>query len=220
MGEAAKSGLKQTTGASKTDVMSQDGATKAFASSELFRYLPDEYTVMYSPNKMFRIVVFNSGAFGCYVTSGGAASFSFDKNGKMTKGDVPAEMVSGLTQNLGSSASGIPSEKAVNDALFGVGQKYINLKAQRAVGTTYTNSSKKAIFLSVKLQGNTPKTPQVTDIFVDGSIVSSFTNPGYTDSSTGLSTQGAVAIIPQGAEYYVASSQGGTTVLEWKEMRA
>lgn len=31
LGDAAKSGISQTTGTSKTDVMSQDGATKAFA---------------------------------------------------------------------------------------------------------------------------------------------------------------------------------------------
>lgn len=226
MGEAAKSDVVQVAGASKISVISQDGATKAFASSELFRYLPNEYTVIYSPNKTYRIVVFNDGAFGSYLTDGGAAIVSFDKTGKMTKGEIPASMVSGLSQTLGVSATAIPSEKAVSDAIakqktdletalynqrpLGMGQLWRDVTFARSAGVSYPNNKNRSIEVNVRTERLTGSGVAGITLECDGLVISS-------NRVSGSGSQAFVsAVIPDKSSYKV--SVEGSTIFQWSEL--
>lgn len=215
LGEAAKSDVVQVAGASKISVISQDGATKAFASSEFFRYLPNEYTVIYSPNKTYRIVVFNDGAFGSYLTDGGAAIVSFDKTGKMTKGEIPASMVSGLSKTLGVSPSAIPSEKAVSDALdkqkpLGMGQSWRDVTFARSAGVAYPNNKNRTIKVNVRTERLTGSGVGGISLECDGLVIAS-------NRVSGAGTQAFVSEpIPAGSDYKITVE--GTTIFQWSEL--
>ena len=215
LGEAAKSDVVQGGGSSKTSVISQDGSTKAFASSEFFRYLPNEYTVIYSPNKTYRIVVFNDGAFGSYLTDGGVAIVSFDKTGKMTKGEIPASMVSGLSKTLGVSSSAIPSEKAVSDALdnqrpLGMGQLWRDVTFARSAGVSYPNNKNRSIEVNVRTERLTGSGVAGITLECDGLVISS-------NRVSGSGSQAFVsAVIPDKSSYKV--SVEGSTIFQWSEL--
>ncbi|WP_247715387.1 phage tail protein [Morganella morganii] len=215
LGEAAKSDVAQGAGTSKTTVISQDGATKSFASSEFFRYLPNEYTVIYSPNKTYRIVVFNDGAFGSYLTDGGVAIVSFDKTGKMTKGEIPTDKISGLKQSLGSGADTIPSEKAVSDALdkqkpLGMGQSWRDVTFARSAGVTYQNTKNRSIEINVRTERLTGSGVAGITLECDGIVISS-------NRVSGAGTQAFVsAVIPDKSNYRVAVE--GSTIFQWSEL--
>ncbi|HCR4016118.1 TPA: hypothetical protein OOF36_000320 [Morganella morganii] len=215
LGEAAKSDVVQVAGASKISVISQDGATKAFASSEFFRYLPNEYTVIYSPNKTYRIVVFNDGAFGSYLTDGGTGIVSFDKTGKMTKGEIPASMVSGLSKTLGVSPSAIPSEKAVSDALdkqkpLGMGQSWRDVTFARSAGVAYPNNKNRTIKVNVRTERLTGSGVGGISLECDGLVIAS-------NRVSGAGTQAFVSEpIPAGSDYKITVE--GTTIFQWSEL--
>ncbi|MEY1422448.1 hypothetical protein AB7038_01380 [Morganella morganii] len=215
LGEAAKSDVVQVAGSSKISVISQDGATKAFASSEFFRYLPNEYTVIYSPNKTYRIVVFNDGAFGSYLTDGGVAIVSFDKTGKMTKGEIPTDKISGLKQSLGSGTDTIPSEKAVSDALdkqkpLGMGQSWRDVTFARSAGVAYPNNKNRSIEVNVRTERLTGSGVAGITLECDGLVISS-------NRVSGSGAQAFVsAVIPDKSSYKV--SVEGSTIFQWSEL--
>lgn len=97
----------------------------------------------------------------------------------------------------------------------GGGQTWQNVKAARALGTTYTNSTGKPIFVSVAVVwGNATGSVTLT---IDGIIVQKFwSNPDSSDMSMSVS-----AIVPSGSTYSVAqTSNVAAGVIEyWAELR-
>ena len=94
---------------------------------------------------------------------------------------------------------------------LGNGQSWQNLSGSRSVGTTYTNSTGKPIFVSIIMQQNGASTP--TDaLFVNGIVVAKQTHVVLGDSQT-LS-----AIVPNGSTYEILSVSG-TFIEQWLELR-
>tara|TARA_R110000803_G_scaffold62961_1_gene123424 strand:- start:53 stop:880 length:828 start_codon:yes stop_codon:yes gene_type:complete len=98
---------------------------------------------------------------------------------------------------------------SAENARIGVGQTWQNVKASRALGTTYTNSTGKPI--QVSIVGNVGYT--TASLYVAGLLVSQMTNqfgdrPLYSFLST---------IVPDGVSYYVTSPI--FTILHWSELR-
>jgi len=91
---------------------------------------------------------------------------------------------------------------------LGQGQSWSDVKASRALSTTYTNST--ALPIAVSVSTNTQNTSRVS-ITVDGSV--RVHNGIYT---SGDGQQGAVAIVPSGSTYLVATLGG---VQYWQELR-
>src|SRR5699024_3080270 len=54
-----------------------------------------------------------------------------------------------VVQGTGSSTTDVMSQKAVSDQLLGVGQTWQNVTAQRELDVTYTNTTGRAISVSV-----------------------------------------------------------------------
>ena len=97
---------------------------------------------------------------------------------------------------------------------LGAGQTWQDMTASRAKDVTYTNSSGKAIFISVT---NTDTTGLVTGftISVDGSIIAE--TYSYV-GSTSIPRSNLTAIIPNGSTYKVAL-HGLDTIHLWWELR-
>lgn len=90
---------------------------------------------------------------------------------------------------------------------IGVGQTWQNLGGSRSTGTTYTNTTGRAICISVRmtiLQGT------ITDALVNGNIITSFANNG-----TGGNTWTHFVIVPPGATYRINTG----SISGWWELR-
>jgi hypothetical protein len=99
------------------------------------------------------------------------------------------------------------------NAGLGVNQSWTNVLASRAIGTTYTNSSGKAIAVSINR--------------TSGTVANSFWNISVGGVSIGTSTQvysasavqQAFFIVPSGATYVLTNGGGTTTPTTWAELR-
>ncbi|WP_272521540.1 phage tail-collar fiber domain-containing protein [Providencia sp. PROV202] len=136
-------GLSQTAGSSKTAVMSQDAATKAFqpagnyASSDIFT-VNSVFSAMRSPTEKYRVCMLDDGRLMVIdaTVSSSPAILSFSASGEMMTGKVPFERLTGVskdasgfvrtgnstalttaerTASLGTSTTLVATQKLVND---------------------------------------------------------------------------------------------------------
>jgi len=118
----------------------------------------------------------------------------------------------GVTVTNGDGVSGNPT---IATAGFGAGQTWQDVKASRALSTTYTNSTGRAIFVSVTVAwGNASATLTLT---IDGVVVQKEAgNPDSSDISLAVS-----AVVPAGSTYSVVQTSNTTAgVIEyWAELR-
>lgn len=91
----------------------------------------------------------------------------------------------------------------------GIGQTWQDVKASRAIGTTYTNSTAKPIYVAIVATMNTGV---VNTLSVDG-VVASYASVGVIGGGLPLN-----AIVPPGSTY-VFNNTGGTSVVYWSELR-
>ena len=145
-------------------------------------------------------VRFSSGArgTGTYLPmtfyTGGSERMRIDTTGNLT---LTSGAFSGAGTNLTGTANSL-------NAGVGVNQTWQDLTGSRSIGTTYTNSSGKPIFVVVNTSSGT-----ATTLTVDSVVAGR-----YSQSSGGLGSQ-IVAIVPTGSSY-VAS---GGTLNNWAELR-
>lgn len=91
--------------------------------------------------------------------------------------------------------------KVLNDKMFGVGQTWQNVTANRVQGTTYTNSTGKTIFIYVANRETSTVTNAVMEININDQQL--FFNGGGSGSSGTYKTASAFLPIPHGATYSV-----------------
>ncbi|MGO4416780.1 hypothetical protein AB4Z27_27800 [Cupriavidus sp. KB_39] len=104
------------------------------------------------------------------------------------------------------------SGHAVNQSqVIGIAQTQQNVTASRAIGTTYTNSTGKPIFIEVQLQ---LASGQGMNFQKNGANVQAFGNGG--SGSGGFTT---ASIVPAGYTYGVTATPGAT-LIGWYETRA
>lgn len=118
----------------------------------------------------------------------------------------------GVTVTNGDGVAGNPT---IATAGFGAGQTWQNVKASRALATTYTNSTGKAIFVSVSVVWENVTATLV--LTIDGIVVQKQAgNPDSADIELSVS-----AIVPAGSTYSVAQTSNGTagTIDYWAELR-
>ncbi|MGJ7972581.1 phage tail-collar fiber domain-containing protein [Providencia hangzhouensis] len=88
-GKLDKTNVVQSTGASTTQVISQDAATKAFASKDLVKDIGYGQTALISPESKHQIVARDSGSSGLVNNTTGLHVWRFSENGTMTIGLIP-----------------------------------------------------------------------------------------------------------------------------------
>lgn len=119
-----------------------------------------------------------------------------------------SELQSGIDNTKFATAKGL---KDAGLWPLGVGQTWSNVTASRAIGTTYTNTTGRPIFIAIRLvstgSGNTS-----SDLLVDGLNISANTRTQAGEPSTHF------AIVPTGSTYMVATVVN-TTIGGWMELR-
>jgi hypothetical protein len=102
---------------------------------------------------------------------------------------------------------------------LGVAQTWQNLTASRALNTSYTNSTGRAIQVSVTGVGNANADAwieaQVGAVFVGRQGVSDYHTDAYTQAFKGCLS----FVVPPGATYAVLSSTALVAVNQWSELR-
>lgn len=135
-----------------------------------------------------------------------ATAFAGALTGAVT-GNVTGDVTGNVSGSSGSCTGNAATATSAANAI-GVGQTWQNVSASRASGTTYTNSTGRPIFISIKWFRD------------DGSLF--LTVDGLEIGGTGV-TGGPqyytlTAIIPSGSTYSaIANGSGGT--LSWYELR-
>lgn len=126
-------------------------------------------------------------------------------------GDLP-DFGDAASKDVGATEGTVA---AGNDSRFGkmlgVGQAWQDVKANRAAGVTYTNSTGKPIFVVITGRNTSAQ----GRAFVDGAPIA-----GFTQVSSGSILSSVSIIVPDGSTYSVASSIGvdGSDAL-WLELR-
>ena len=140
---------------------------------------------------------------------------------------VTATSITGLTTPLsraqggtGLSAAGASGNVLTSNGTnwvssavtaLGVGQTWQNVSGSRAYSTTYTNSTGKAIMVSIL--ATTPSATQATcNFYVDGVSIG-----GFGMSQSGGIQNGGSFIVPAGSTYYVTASNFSAP--SWFELR-
>ena len=119
---------------------------------------------------------------------------------------------SGISVSNGNGVSGNPTISALS---VGIGQTWQDVKASRALATTYTNSTGKPIFVSVTVAwGNATASITLT---IDG-IVAQYQESNPDSSAISMAVS---AVIPDGSTYSVTqtSNVAAGTIQYWAELR-
>lgn len=145
------------------------------------------------------------------------ANTTKDANGFVRTGTATALITSQVAQGTGSSTNNVMSQKAITAAIaavktLGDRQKWTDVKAQRQSGVTYTNTTGRAIALSVSTIG--AHASSHVDIYVDN-VLCSRNNIGGNANAEFTRHSIGYAIIPTGSSYRVAAS----SLASWTELR-
>ncbi|WP_273826874.1 phage tail protein [Providencia rettgeri] len=99
---------------------------------------------------------------------------------------------------------------------LGYGQTWQNVKASRAVGTVYTNSTGKPIVVMLSSSTNTSDRYSGLEVYINNILATSSVTYG------GNSKAHATVIIPNGSNYKVtyASGTANTAIHQWFELRS
>lgn len=111
-----------------------------------------------------------------------------------------------LTSTSATQALTAAQGKALNDKMFGVGQTYQDVTASRALGTTYTNSTNKDIWVSVTVGLSAGATLAA---YVNGYQVCN----GFAQQSSSQAWAGL--LVPPGGTYSVS----GSSIVKWMERK-
>jgi hypothetical protein len=149
------------------------------------------------------------------VAQGGTGATSIS-SGALVKGNgtsaLSAASASDIVSAIGSTAvtnaTNATTATNVTNGL-GVSQTYQNVTGSRSLGTTYTNSTSKPIWLSVSF-GNS--SGQACDLYVDGNLASHTEGDLYPRLTV-------TGIVPAGSTYYISRTGGSGAITYWLELR-
>jgi phage-related tail fiber protein len=119
-----------------------------------------------------------------------------------------------LTSDAEDEAATAAQVKILNDQAFGVGQTWNNVTASRVLGTTYTNTTEKTIFVSFQVRDHSDQSNQVVNIYVDAiKIIDS----AAFDGGTVWGCFSHSFPVPPGGTYSIQRTGNGTWI--WMEFK-
>ncbi|SKC78237.1 hypothetical protein SAMN05445504_2361 [Burkholderia sp. CF099] len=151
-----------------------------------------------------------TGAFTATCKTSAGTGIAIPQNGSPTKivGDG-----TNITQPAENIAAATQSQQPVQySQVFGLGQSWQNVSASRAIGTTYTNSTGKAIAVSASMTSTS--TQNTATITVGGVTIN-----GSSNYAAGAPASSVFAIVPPGISYQVNQTAGTATLVSWSECR-
>jgi hypothetical protein len=131
-----------------------------------------------------------------YASSAGSASYASSAGSASTATDA---------LSLGGTAA---ASYALTSTVIGAGQTWQNVSGSRSSGTTYTNSTGRPIFISIRWE----RDDGTLELTVDGLMIGRI---GYT---AGPVYYTLTAIVPAGSTY-MATAIGSGGTLYWHELR-
>ena len=145
--------------------------------------------------------------FSQVQADGSAQTFTFPRHGDggeiLTAGN--------LVQTTGDSTTDAMSQKAFTDELknhgLGYGQKWVDVKSQRAKDTQYLNETGKPIIVVVSLVAYS----SIAEAYVNDLLIATISKDGSTSIRTPF-----VLTIPNGSSYKI---KGGSLINNWSELR-
>jgi len=144
------------------------------------------------------------------VADGGTGASTHTANSVLIgEGTSAISSVAPSTSGNVLTSDGTNWASAVPDPSLGVGQTWQNVKASRALSTTYTNSTGSPIEVSVAIISATAQS--AISLTVDGIVVGYATNQFGDRALYGTFS----AVIPNGSTY----SASGASVQYWSELR-
>lgn len=160
-------------------------------------------------NKSLSFRTLDNGEFSPTSVLYSTANTTKDSNGFLRTGSATALTTGQVVQTAGQSTTNVMSQKAVSGQLFGIGQTWQNVTMERSSGTNYTNTSGRAIAISIYSKVGES---QILELKVDGITVYKYANNNVSPAGS-LS---GVAIVPPNSVYSVTSSTG---IFSWLELR-
>jgi hypothetical protein len=150
------------------------------------------------------------------VADGGTGSSTLAANNVLLgNGTSALQTVAPSTSGNVLTSNGTTWASSTNLAI-GVGQSWTDVKASRALGTTYTNSTGKPIQLSVTI-GHPNGANSEVSISVNSVVIGTLADT-YGANSPAFK-MGVQHIIPNGATYAISIVQGSPTIFLWFELR-
>lgn len=146
---------------------------------------------------------------GTMITSGDTGSVT----NAMLAGEIPNSKLANSAITIGTTTVALGGTMPAPDSGVGTNQTWINVTSSRVKGTTYTNTTGRAIQVNITcyLQGTTQASMTLT---VNGVTVAMMAQ-NTAGLQTGVWTP-LTAILPAGATY-VVTGQG--TINNWAELR-
>jgi len=146
------------------------------------------------------------------IANGGTGQTSSTGSGAVVLATSPTLVTPALGTPSALVGTNITGTSNSFNAGIGVNQTWTDVKASRALGTTYTNSTGKPIMVSVAI---TDTSANYIHYMYVGSVLVSQT---YMGSNINAATFPMSTIVPDGATYSVSTGSGGTITV-WSELR-
>jgi hypothetical protein len=139
-----------------------------------------------------------------------ATAFSNLKQAASTTATGVVELATDAEAQAGTDATRCVTPDNLGAVVLGLGQTWQDLTASRAITTTYTNSTGRAIAVNVSITSTVAAAIRIT---INGALIhGTGENAGTVFLSVGI-------IIPAGATYAVTASGGTATLQQWYELR-
>jgi hypothetical protein len=147
------------------------------------------------------------------VADGGTGSSTLTANNVLLgNGTSPVNFVAPGTSGNILTSNGTTWESAARPQGIGEGQTWQDLSESREVNTEYTNTTGRAIYISVTRSNFTSDLPRLT-LLVDGVTIA------ISDAGTGTSGIFVCGIIPSNSIYEVRRGTSTLGTITWAELR-
>ncbi|MDN5442692.1 MAG: hypothetical protein L0F97_05080 [Acinetobacter sp.] len=116
-----------------------------------------------------------------------------------------------LTSTSNTQALTAAQGKVLNDQAFGVGQNWMNVKSERSLGTTYTNTTGKPIYVIVVNEFQNYGDP--VEVFVNNIKLLS------VDKGVGVGWLGDTSFVVPAGQTYKVTKEAYPNIQSWVELR-
>lgn len=147
---------------------------------------------------------------GAKLTAQSITTDKFSTTAKAPYASAADTASTATTQAAGDNSTKVATTAFVTNASIGWNQTWVNVTANRALGTTYTNSTGKPIYIVVIPQDAVGSTSTIS-VTVGGIVI--------VNNHTFTSTTGPIAFIVPNLQTYKVTVTGTGYVSQWNELK-
>lgn len=147
---------------------------------------------------------------GAKLTNQSITSDKFSATAKVPYASAADTASTATTQAAGDNSTKVATTAFVTNASIGWNQTWVNVTANRALGTTYTNSTGKPTYVMVLPQDAVGSTSTIS-VTVGGVVI--------VNNHTFTSTTGPIAFVVPNLQTYKVTITGTGNVSQWNELK-